>query len=101
MTIPVHNFDGSFGAGTTYVMAAVSMNVTVLTPGADGAISVWPSGTGWDGAATVSFTAGQNRQRMLLAMVGSDLDVLIRNDTRMPLTVIVDLNGELTGDALR
>ena len=101
VTIPVHNFDGSFGV-TTYTMAAVSMNVTVLTPGTDGAISVWPTGFAWDGAATVSFTAGQTRQRMLLAMVGpDDLDVLIRNDTNVPLTLIVDLNGELTGDALR
>ena len=100
VTIPVHDFDGSFGV-STYVMAAVSMNVTVLTPRTDGAISVWPSGAGWDGAATISFTAGQTRQRMLLAMVGSDLDVQIRNDTNVPLTLIVDLNGELTGDTLR
>lgn len=34
-------------------------------------------------------------------MVGSDLDLQIRNDTKVPLTLIVGLDGELTGDALR
>jgi hypothetical protein len=94
VTIPLHDFFHYFGIGRFGLIAA-SINVTVLTPRTDGAISVWPSGVGWDGAATISFTAGQTRQRMLLNPVGSDFDVQIRNDTNAPLTLIVDFNGGL------
>ncbi|HEU5271318.1 MAG TPA: hypothetical protein VFU36_15435 [Jatrophihabitans sp.] len=77
-------------------VSAGSINVTVLNPSTDGSISVWPADTAWDGAATVSFTAGQNRQRMLMAKVGAGPEsgiVRIRNNSSAPITLIVDLNG--------
>jgi hypothetical protein len=77
-------------------VSAGSINVTVLTPTTDGSISVRPADTSWDGAATVSFTAGQTRQRMLMAKVGAGSDigaVWIRNNSSAPITLIVDLNG--------
>ncbi|HEX8769059.1 MAG TPA: hypothetical protein VF714_11850, partial [Jatrophihabitans sp.] len=82
-------------------LVAVSMNVTVLAPATSGSVSVWPSGSR-ESAATVSFTAGHTRQRMLLAAVGSSAPgqpatVELRNNTAKPLTVIVDLNGWAEG----
>jgi hypothetical protein len=74
-------------------VGAGSINVTVLTPKTSGSISVWPFDTGWDGAATITFTAGQTRQRMLMAKVGDDGDVLIRNNSTTTIILIVDLNG--------
>jgi len=77
---------------------AASINVTVLNPTTDGSISIWPAedGASWDGAATISFTAGQTRQRMLMAKasLGSNFGaVAIRNNSSAPITLIVDLNG--------
>jgi hypothetical protein len=79
-------------------IAAASIRVTVLNPGADGSLSVWPAGTGRDAAATISFApdpvfGGRAVQRALLAKAGSNGDVLIRNNSGVPITLIVDLNG--------
>lgn len=77
-------------------VSAGSINVTVLMPTTDGSISVRPADTTWDGSTTISFTAGQTRQRMLMAKVGAGPDVgavWIRNNSSAPITLIVDLNG--------
>lgn len=81
-------------------IAAASIRVTVLNPNVDGSISVWPTGIGSDRAATVSFAGrpwptipGQTVQRELMAKVGTDGDVLIRNNSHAALFLIVDLNG--------
>ena len=74
-------------------IGAVSMNLTVLTPSTDGSISAWPDSTPWDGAATVSFAAHQTRQRTVMLATGQNGDVLIRNNSNAPITLIVDLTG--------
>lgn len=80
--------------------AAASIRVTVLNPNVDGSISVWPTGVGADTAAAVSFSGrpwptipGQTVQRELVAKAGANGDVLIRNNSHAPLSLIVDLNG--------
>jgi len=80
-----------------YVNAA-SINVTVLNPTVTGSISIRPADlhTSWDGAATISFTAGHTKQRMLMARasLGEDFGgVRIRNNSATPITLIVDLDG--------
>jgi len=77
-------------------VSAGSINVTVLMPATSGSITVRPADTTWDGATTISFVAGQTRQRMLMAKVGAGSDVgalWIRNNSTAPVTLIVDLNG--------
>jgi len=97
--IPVQLTLAYLWGGSTFRagLEAVSMNVTVLNPSMTQSISVWPGGTAWDGAATISFTAGQTIQRMLLAEAGSSANqpetVQIRNNSLAPITLIVDLNG--------
>ncbi len=92
---------GSVPRGGTVVVptsrvGAVSLNVTVLSPSTDGSITIWPANTPRDTAATISFTAGQTRQRMLMAKAGPGMyagDVQIRNNSGAPITLIVDFNG--------
>lgn len=79
-------------------ITTASIKVSVLNPSSDGSISVWPAGTGWDGAATISFATdpvvpGRATQRMLMAKVGTDGDVLIRNNSHAAIVLVVDLNG--------
>jgi len=76
----------------TRILTAGSFNVTVLSPTTSGSVSVWPNGDLWDGAGTVSFTAGKTIQRGLMAKAGEE-DVLFRNNSSAPITLIVDING--------
>jgi hypothetical protein len=68
-------------------------NVTVLSPSTGGSISIWPDGVAWDGAATITFTAHQTRQRMLMVVVGHHGDLQVRNNSGAPITLIVDVDG--------
>jgi hypothetical protein len=68
--------------------------VTVLTPSTSRSISIWPEGLPWDGAATITLTAGQTSKRMLWVGVGTG-EVEIRNNSTAPITLVVDLNAWL------
>ena len=72
---------------------AASINITVLTPSTDGSVTALPDSTPWDGAATVSFTAHQTRQRTVMMATGVNSDVVIRNNSSAPITLIVDVTG--------
>lgn len=91
VTLPIQ--DLANGIGNDSGICAPLMNVTVLTPGTGGSISVWPDGVPWDGAATITFAAGHTRQRMLMVARGNSGDVQIRNNSSAPITLIVDVKG--------
>lgn len=91
-TVVLDLFDLANG-NTRDGICAPLLNVTVLTPNSGGSISVWPNGVAWDGAATVTFAAHQTRQRMLMAFSGTLDRVQIRNNSRAPITLIVDVDG--------
>ncbi len=78
-------------------LAAVSMNVTVLSPPSSRSLSLWAGNASWDGSATITFTGGETLQRMVLiqagAPTGQPATVQLRNDDIVPVAVIVDLNG--------
>ena len=77
--------------------AAVAVNITVLTPARAGSLSVFPGDTGWNGAASVSFIAGQTKQSMLIAVLGSNGSLAIRNNTGASIQLIADVAGYYTG----
>ena len=80
--------DGNAQAG----FCAALLNVTVLTPSTAGSVSVAPYGSS-DGAASVSFTAHQTRQRQLMMQGGQLNDLQIRNNSSAPITLIADVDG--------
>jgi hypothetical protein len=93
-TVVLDFFDVANG-NTHSGICAPLLNVTVLTPSTGGSVSVWPDGIPWDGAATITFAAHHTRQRMLMAK-GADVgygNVRIRNNSRAPITLVVDVDG--------
>ena len=59
---------GPIAAGAS----AVTVNVTVQSPARSGSISVFPGDAAWNGAASISFVAGQTKQRMITAVLGAN-----------------------------
>lgn len=74
---------------------AVTMNVAVITPATAGSITVFPGGTSFDGASSLSFGARVTEQRMLTVAVGSG-QVQVRNNTAGSLAVVLDVTGYYT-----
>lgn len=83
--------DGPVPAGA----AAVAVNVTVLTPARSGSVSVFPNA--WNGAASISFIAGQTKQSMIIAVLAGDGSLAVRNNTGATLQVIGDVVGYYAG----
>ncbi|HEU5269252.1 MAG TPA: hypothetical protein VFU36_04945, partial [Jatrophihabitans sp.] len=84
-------------AGVAAGASAVTANVTLLAPSSAGSVSVFPGGTAWTGAATISFPAGSNPQNVLTAALGADGSLSIRNNLASPLQVILDVQGYFAG----
>lgn len=82
------------GAGAIPVGAsAVTVNVSVLTPARSGSISVFPGDQAWNGAASISFTAGLTKQSMITAVLGSNGTLAVRNNIGARIQVIFDVVG--------
>ncbi|HEX8078889.1 MAG TPA: hypothetical protein VF557_01630 [Jatrophihabitans sp.] len=77
--------------------AAVTLNLTVLRPGSTGSIAVFPGGTAWNGAASISFVAAQTKQSMVTAKLGADGTLSVRNNIASTIQVIGDVAGYYTG----
>lgn len=73
---------------------AISLNVTVTQPDAQGDVRVYPGGTQLPGTSTINFRAGQTRANNALLALGSAGDLTVR--AVMPsgsLHLILDVNG--------
>lgn len=75
-----------------YTQAAV-IDVTVPKPAPAGSLSVYPSGTGWDGRVTMTLTGGGNIQQQLTVAHGADGGVTIRNNGPYATHVLVSVLG--------
>jgi hypothetical protein len=74
-------------------LAAVAVNVGVLTPARSGSITVFPGGTGWTGVGSISFRAGVTVQSSLTAKLGANGTLAVRNNTGSALQLIADVAG--------
>jgi hypothetical protein len=77
--------------------AAVVVNVSIVLPGRTGSVSVFPGGTTWNGAASVSFVAGSTKQSMITAKLGSDGSLALRNNVAVTIEAIADVAGYYAG----
>jgi hypothetical protein len=75
------------------VPQAAVLDVTVPTPAPAGSLSVYPSGTTWDGRVTMTLTGGGNIQQQLTVALGADGGVTIRSNAARPTNILVDLLG--------
>jgi Metallo-peptidase family M12 len=72
---------------------AVSANVTVVNPAAQGDLIVYPSGLSAPTASTISFHAGRTRANNVQIYLALDGSIVARNNSGGALDFIVDVNG--------
>ena len=71
---------------------AVVLNVTVTQPSADGWLTVFPAGTDAPLASNLNFAAGRTVANLVIAKVGADGKVAVRNE-RGTTHVVIDVQG--------
>lgn len=73
--------------------AAAILDVTVPGSAPDGSLSVYPSGTAWDGRVTMTLTGGGTVQQQLTVRLGTDGGVTIRNNATRAVQLMVEVRG--------
>ena len=73
-------------------VAAVALNVTAVTPTAQGFITVWPSGIMRPNASNLNFVQGDTVASMVIAQVGSNGKVSLFNSAGFT-QIVVDIVG--------
>lgn len=80
--------------GIPAAAAAVSFNLTVVSPGSAGQLVLHASGTATPGTSNLSFKSGQTRANNAIAALGSDGRVAVRADLPSGSAhVVLDVNG--------
>jgi hypothetical protein len=72
---------------------AVSANVTVVNPAAQGDLIVYPSGLSAPTASTISFRAGQTRANNAHIYLALDGSIVVKNNSTGALDLVIDVNG--------
>ncbi|MEV4190375.1 hypothetical protein [Streptomyces toxytricini] len=78
---------------------AVVLNVTVTEPQSDGHLTVWPSGSSRPDSSNLNWTAGRTAANQVVAPVGEDGRVNLRNAGWGTAHVIADVFGFYSADA--
>ena len=97
---------GTIGAGDTIDLAmlgeggvpasgvnAVALNVTVTQPGKGGYITVYPTGATEPLTSSLNFTNGQTVGNMVIATLGTDGKVTLKNGSGGTVHIIADVTG--------
>jgi alpha-tubulin suppressor-like RCC1 family protein len=76
---------------------AYSLNMTVVPPGPEGFLSVWPVGQSYPGVSTLNSPDGTviANAAIVPAGTGGDIDVVVGN----PTDVVIDINGKFAAPA--
>ena len=72
---------------------AVALNVTVVDPGGDGYLTVYPSNVPQPLASNLNFVYSQNVANMVTTAVGPDGDIIVFNGANGTAHIIVDIAG--------
>jgi hypothetical protein len=80
-------------AGVPPDATAVFLNVTVTEPQTSGYLTVFPTGEAPPTASNLNFVGGLTVPNMVLAMVGADGTISIRNASAGTSQVVVDIQG--------
>lgn len=82
--------NGSGGVPSTNVKAVV-LNLTAVSPSANGFLTAWPSGIPKPNASNVNFVSGQSTANQAIIMVGSDGKIQLSSS--VSTNIIVDVAG--------
>jgi alpha-tubulin suppressor-like RCC1 family protein len=85
---------GRGGVPSTGV-SAVALNVTVVNPTSDSHLTVFPKGEVLPNASNLNFTPGQTVPNMVIAKIGADGSISIRNAIGLT-NVVIDVAGWFT-----
>jgi hypothetical protein len=83
---------GVSGLPTRGIAGAV-LNLTTVNPGDSGFLQVWPSGETESSSALHRVAESENRASMAIVRPGVEGKVRIKNSTRKPVNLLVDLQG--------
>ena len=87
---------GKSGIPTTGV-AAIALNVTAVTPTANGYLTAWPNGTTRPDASNLNFTAGQNIPNTVIVPVGTGGKIQLFNGSTGTIQILADVAGYYLG----
>ena len=86
------------GVGSTGVVAAVAVNVTVVSPTASNFLTVYPTGTPIPVASNINFVAGQTIPNMAIVKVGVGGKITVYNE-QGSTDVVIDVVGWFPTDS--
>jgi hypothetical protein len=89
---------GRGGVGVTGAVAAVALNVTVVSPTASNFLTVYPTGTSRPLASNINFVAGQTIPNMAIVKVGVGGKITIYNE-QGSTDVVIDVVGWFPTDS--
>lgn len=89
VAVPVTGIGGIPATG----VAAVVVTTTMVQPRAAGYATVWASGASWPGTSNLNFVAGQTVATTVIAPVGSDGQIQVRNGSAGVADLIIDVTG--------
>lgn len=87
----------SFGAaglcGTPADARALAVNLTAVSPGADGVLRLFGAGSGTPSAHVLAFRAGRTRASNAVAVPGALGRLTVGNESAQPVHVVLDVSG--------
>lgn len=89
---------GRGGVGVTGAVAAVALNVTVVSPTASNFLTVYPTGTSRPLASNINFVAGQTIPNMAIVKVGVGGKITVYNE-QGSTDVVIDVVGWFPTDS--
>ena len=74
-------------------VSAVMVNVTAVSPMADGFVTAWPSGTNLPTASNVNFVHSRDVANLAIVPVGADGKLMLFNGSTSPVDLLADVVG--------
>jgi len=84
---------GSGSSKITATAEAVALNVTAVSPTANGVVTVYPSGATAPNASNLNYYSGENVPNLVVVEVGADGKVEFHNGSTGSVQLVADLEG--------
>ena len=78
-------------------VSAVMVNVTAVSPMADGFVTAWPSGTNLPTASNLNFVHSRDVANLAIVPVGADGKLMLFNGSTAPVELLADVVGYIAG----
>ncbi len=78
-------------------VSAVMVNLTAVSPAADGYVTAWPSGSNLPNASNLNFVHGRDVANLAVVPVGTDGKIMLFNGSTAPVDLIADVVGYIAG----